>query len=144
MGDLMRPLALEDLIRRMILEYTEQGSIFGIPASRIYRKSQGKEQGAQQDGRPNEQGAQQRDQSPKRATLFGHTVDTPIGPAAGPHTQLAQNIITSYLAGGRFIELKTVQIMDTLEIDKPCIDARDEAYNVEWSTEYTLPKAYRE
>ena len=42
------------------------------------------------------------------------------------------------------MELKTVQVMDTLEIDKPCIDARDEAYNVEWSTEFTLPKAWDE
>ena len=50
----------------------------------------------------------------------------------------------SYLVGGRFMELKTVQIMDTLEIDKPCIDARDEAYNVEWSTEFTLEKAWDE
>ena len=39
------------------------------------------------------------------------------------------------------MELKTVQIMDRLEIEKPCIDARDEGYNVEWSTEYTLLKA---
>ncbi|MBS7378035.1 MAG: putative selenate reductase subunit YgfK, partial [Sphaerochaetaceae bacterium] len=40
--------------------------------------------------------------------------------------------------------LKTVQIMAHLEIAKPCIDARDEGYNVEWSTEYTLEKAYDE
>ncbi|MBQ4500258.1 MAG: NAD(P)-binding protein, partial [Spirochaetales bacterium] len=45
---------------------------------------------------------------------------------------------------GRFMELKTVQIMDHLEIAKPCIDARDEGHNVEWSTEYTLEKAYDE
>ena len=67
-----------------------------------------------------------------------------MGPAAGPHTQLSQNIVASYLVGSRFIELKTVQIMDHLEIAKPCIDARDEGYNVEWSTEYTLEKAYDE
>ena len=42
------------------------------------------------------------------------------------------------------MELKTVQIMDHLEIAKPCIDARDEGHNVEWSTEYTLEKAYDE
>ncbi|WP_250909195.1 DUF418 domain-containing protein, partial [Escherichia coli] len=41
---------------------------------------------------------------------------TPVGPAAGPHTQLAQNIVTSWLTGGRFIELKTVQILDRLEL----------------------------
>ncbi len=121
MGDLMRPLELRDIFTRIFSEYQKNGSIFGIPESRFYRKS-----------------------GDARVSLFGNSLDTPLGPAAGPHTQLSQNIITSYLAGGRFIELKTVQIMDTLEIDKPCIDARDEAYNVEWSTEYTLPKAYRE
>ena len=63
---------------------------------------------------------------------------------AGPHTQLAQNIVTSWAAGARFFELKTVQIMDTLEIEKPCIDAEDEGFNTEWSTEYTLDKAYDE
>lgn len=42
------------------------------------------------------------------------------------------------------MELKTVQIMDHLEIAKPCIDARDEGHNVEWSTEYTLEKAFDE
>ncbi len=76
--------------------------------------------------------------------LFGETAATPVGPAAGPHTQLAQNIVTSWLAGARFFELKTVQIMDTLEIEKPCIDAEDEGFNTEWSTEFTLDKAYDE
>ncbi len=30
------------------------------------------------------------------------------GPAAGPHTQLAQYIIAAYLTGSRFFEVKTV------------------------------------
>ncbi|MFH0795027.1 MAG: putative selenate reductase subunit YgfK, partial [bacterium] len=63
---------------------------------------------------------------------------TPIGPAAGPHTQLAQNIVCAWLSGGRFIELKTVQIMDELQIPRPCIDMEDEGYNVEWSQELKL------
>ena len=42
------------------------------------------------------------------------------------------------------MELKTVQILDELEIEKPCIDARDEGYNTEWSSEFTLLKAYDE
>ena len=32
-----------------------------------------------------------------------------------------QNIALSWLAGGRIIELKTVQINDHLEIPRPCI-----------------------
>ena len=77
-------------------------------------------------------------------SVFGETCETPIGPAAGPHTQLAQNIVVSWLTGGRFIEVKTVQILDELELEKPCIDAQDECFNTEWSTEFTLPKAHDE
>jgi putative selenate reductase len=67
-----------------------------------------------------------------------------LGPAAGPHTQLAQNILCAYLCGARAIELKTVQKLDRLEIAKPCIDAADEGYNVEWSQELDLEASYDE
>lgn len=67
-----------------------------------------------------------------------------LGPAAGPHTQLAQNILCAYLCGARAIELKTVQTNDRLEIGKPCIDAADEGYNVEWSQELDLEASYDE
>ena len=67
-----------------------------------------------------------------------------LGPAAGPHTQLAQNILCAYLCGARAIELKTVQKLDALEIAKPCIDAADEGYNVEWSQELDLETSYGE
>jgi putative selenate reductase len=71
-----------------------------------------------------------------------------LGPAAGPHAQLTQNILAAYLAGSRFIELKTVQIMDGEELRKcvarPCINAMDEGYNVEWSTELTVQQAFEE
>ena len=76
--------------------------------------------------------------------IFGKTAATPIGPAAGPHTQLVQNIIMAYLAGGRVIELKTIQIKDNLEIERPCIDIRNIGYNVEWSQELTLHNSYQE
>ncbi len=75
------------------------------------------------------------------ANMFGQFLATPIGPAAGPHTQLAQNIVCAWLSGGRFIELKTVQIMDELEIPRPCIDMEDEGYNVEWSQELKLDQS---
>ena len=69
--------------------------------------------------------------------IFGRTLESPMGPAAGPHTQLTQNIVASYYAGSRFFELKTVQILDgeDLPVSKPCIKADDECYNCEWSTE---------
>lgn len=76
----------------------------------------------------------------------GQPLEVGLGIAAGPHTQLAQNIIAGYLAGARFFELKTVQTLDgeDLPVAKPCIDARDEAYNVEWSTELRVPDAMNE
>ncbi len=120
MGDIMRPVPFRELLTRIAAEYKENQTIFGIHKEDFYKTTE------------------------KTIDVLGQSCSTPIGPAAGPHTQLSQNIIASYLTGGRFMELKTVQIMDTLEIDKPCIDARDEAYNIEWSTEYTLEKAYDE
>ena len=84
----------------------------------------------------------------KKLELFGEKLETPFGPAAGPNTQLTQNIVAAYYAGARFFELKTVQIMDGEElskcISKPCIVAEDECYNCEWSTELTVPEAMDE
>ncbi len=84
----------------------------------------------------------------KSSEIFKRNLETVIGPAAGPHTQLAQNTIASYYAGARFFELKTVQIMDGAElsacVNKPCILAEDECYNCEWSTELYVPEAMAE
>lgn len=121
MGDIMRPVPFEELLTRIFDEYQNQRTIFGIPERQFY--------------------------SPPAhypLSVFGESCATPLGPAAGPHTQLAQNIITAWLTGGRFIELKTVQILDRLELEKPCIDAEDECFNTEWSTEFTLKKAWDE
>lgn len=92
MGDIMRPIPFEELLTRIFDEYQQQRSIFGIPEQQFYSPVKG-----------------------KTVSVFGETCATPVGPAAGPHTQLAQNIVTSWLTGGRFIELKTVQILDRLE-----------------------------
>ena len=79
--------------------------------------------------------------------LDGH-LETPVGPAAGPNTQLTQNIVAAYYTGSRFFELKTVQVMDGDElaacINRPCIKADDECYNCEWSTELFVPQAMEE
>ena len=82
----------------------------------------------------------------KELDLFEQKLENPFGPAAGPHTQLAQNLVASYVGGSRFFELKTVQILDghDLHVDKPCIRADDECYNVEWSTELYVPQALEE
>ena len=51
---------------------------------------------------------------PFRMRRYGQLLETPIGVAAGPHSQLAHNIIASWLCCARFIELKTVQTLDEI------------------------------
>ncbi len=76
--------------------------------------------------------------------MFGRSLAAPLGVAAGPHTQLAQNIVASWLCGARFIELKTVQVLDEIAVGRPCIDAADETYNCEWSQELKLEQSFQE
>ena len=123
MTDRMRTLPFEELLDWILAELANRKGIFGIPRELFFAP---------------------RDDAPYASTLFGHHLASPIGPAAGPHTQLTQNILTAWLCGGRFIELKTVQIMDELEIPRPCIDMEDEGYNVEWSQELRLDESLDE
>ena len=122
MTDQMTPIPFDQLMRWILTEQ-RHGSVFGV--RRAFKPTAG-----------------------KQLELFGERLETPFGPAAGPHTQLAQNLIAAYYAGSRFFELKTVQIMDGEELSacvpKPCITAPDECYNCEWSTELTVPQALDE
>ena len=121
MSELMTPIPFWELMTWITTEYQRDGSVFGV--------------------RPYRAGV-------KKLPIFGETIETPFGPAAGPNTQLAQNIIAGYFAGARFFELKTVQKMDGAElaacIARPCILAEDECYNCEWSTELTVQQAFEE
>ena len=123
MSEVMTPMSFEQLVEWVLQEEKKRGTVFG--QHHAYRA----------DGTHNR-------------TMFGRTLETPIGPAAGPHTQMTQNIVAAYYAGSRFFELKTVQIMDGEElaacINRPCIKADDEGYNCEWSTELTVPQAMEE
>jgi putative selenate reductase len=74
----------------------------------------------------------------------GRRAANPCGPAAGPHTQLAPNMVQGWLAGARIFELKTIQRLDRLEIPRPCIHAPNLAFNVEWSQELRLEESIRE
>jgi len=120
MSDIMRPVKFEKLLNWTLAEYKNQQTIFGIPENKFFKSNKA------------------------NFEIFGEKCVTPIGPAAGPHTQSTQNIVAAFLTGSRFFELKTVQILDKLEIEKPCIDATDEGYNTEWSTELTVQQAYEE
>lgn len=117
----MRVQPFADLLNWILKELEERQSIFGIHRTLFYEPRQ--------------------DSPYALPNVFGHYLSTPIGPAAGPHTQLTQNIISAWLCGGRFVELKTVQIRDDLVIPRPCIDMEDEGYNVEWSQELKLDQS---
>jgi putative selenate reductase len=117
------PVPFGVLVTRLFRELEERGSIFDLPARSFVQAEPG------------------RDWS---VTIHGHRASTPFGPAAGPHTQLAQNIVLSWLAGGRFLELKTVQVKDQLEIPRPCIDMETVGFNVEWSQELSLEQSREE
>lgn len=121
MGDRMRPISFQNLIEWILKEKEDHNTIFGVRT--LYQNK-----------------------DDDVLTIFNEKIETPFGPAAGPNTQLSQNIIASYVAGCRFFELKTVQTLDgeDLPVSKPCIKAEDECYNVEWSTELTVSDAYDE
>ncbi len=123
MSEILRPVSFDKLLNWILAEYKDSRSVFGI--RKFYKNSSG-----------------------RSAEMFGEKISGIAGPAAGPATQLAQNIVSGYLAGARFIELKTVQVIDGEElrtcIARPCIRAVDECYNCEWSTELTVQQAYEE
>ena len=123
MSDIMKSIPFGQLAEWILEEHRKSGQVFGIQKAYV----------ADQE---------------KTIEIFGRKLENPVGPAAGPHTQLAQNLVAAYFAGARFFELKTVQKMDGPDlsacIPKPCIVAEDEAYNCEWSTELYVPQAMEE
>jgi putative selenate reductase len=118
----LTPVPFGVLVARLFRELTQKKAAFDLPVARFF-------QGATAD---------------LSIAVHGQRASTPFGPAAGPHTQLAQNIVLSWLAGGRVIELKTVQVKDDLVIPRPCIDMQTIGFNVEWSQELTLEQSLEE
>ena len=85
MSDRMTGMSFDQLMNWVTEELENHGTLFGL--HRAYK-------------------------APEEAlTIFGRDLETPIGPAAGPNSQLAQNIAASYYAGSRFFELKTVMFL---------------------------------
>jgi putative selenate reductase len=119
----LRPYPFGALIRRMFDELRRAQSIFDLPARKFFL------------------GDASLDLS---VPFHGRRAASPLGPAAGPHSQMAQNLVLSWLAGCRIMELKTVQIRDDLVIPRPCIDMQTVGYNVEWSQELKLEESLDE
>ncbi len=119
----LRPYPFSSLVARALREHCEKQAIFDLPAKKFFR------------------GDRERDLSVR---FHGLEASTPLGPAAGPQSQMAQNIALAWLGGARILELKTVQVKDELKIPRPCIDAQTVGYNVEWSQELKLQQSLEE
>ena len=117
------PYPFAALIERMFSELESADSIFDLPSKSFFLGREG------------------RDYS---VPFHDKRAPTPLGPASGPQTQMAQNLVLSWLCGCRILELKTVQILDELEIPRPCIDMETIGYNVEWSQELKLEQSLHE
>jgi putative selenate reductase len=126
MSEIMKVMSFERILELSLQDYYTKGKIFEIQEKDFHKDI---------------------DKS-LEMEFFGEYLRYPIGPAAGPHTQLAQNFIAGYLTGCRYFEPKTVQIVDGKEmqemIARPCIDVKNVGYNVEWSTELTVQEAKEE
>ena len=120
----LRPVPFRDLVTRLFREPRAQDALFELPRRKWYLPPA--------------------DGPDFSVDLYGGRAGNPSGPAAGPHTQMAQNLLLSYVAGGRVLELKTVQVNDRLTIPRPCIDMTNIGFNVEWSQELPIDDALRE
>lgn len=116
-------IPIEKLFSLINSDYSSRHEIFGIPEELFFNPVENPGIGME---------------------IFGHQLNTPLGVAAGPHSQMAQNIITAWLCGASYIELKTIQTLDELEVSKPCIDMQDEGYNCEWSQELRIEESFEE
>ncbi len=114
---------IDVLLRWILTDLEERNEIFGIVREQFFIP---------------------RVTDPFRMHRYGDLLETPLGVASGPHTQLAQNIVSAWLTGSRYIELKTIQVLDELDVTKPCIDMTDEGYNCEWSQELKLDESFNE
>jgi putative selenate reductase len=116
-----RPMPLAQLARWIFKDLENQDTVLGIPKANFQIPD------------------------PKLGSqVLGRTLAAPLGVAAGPHSQLAQNIVAAWLCGARFMELKTVQALDELTVSRPCIDSADETFNCEWSQELKLEQSFDE
>ena len=75
-----------DLVTRLHEEPTRQGALFELPRKNWF--------------------APEKDGPDLSVSFHGCRAGNAAGPAAGPHTQMAQNLLLSYAAGSRILELR--------------------------------------
>ena len=75
----LHPAPFTDLVERIHLEFTRQRAVFDFPQNKWFVPDPN---GPDLSVRPH-----------------GRLAANPLGPAAGPHTQMAQNIVLGWLAG---------------------------------------------
>ena len=79
----LTPMPLAGLLGRIAHEWETRSRIFDLISARIWKPDPDIDLSFEFLGRP---------------------AATPIGPAAGPHTQMAQNIVLAWLGGSRVFE----------------------------------------
>src|SRR5438477_221330 len=97
------PVPLSHHVSRILAEWRGRRTIFDLPERSFWKPDPA------------------RDLSVR---FHGDRAATPAGPAAGPQSQMAQNLVLAWLAGSRILELKTVQENDRLVIARRLIDER--------------------
>jgi putative selenate reductase len=113
----LQPWPLDRLLARIAREWDSDKAVFSLAGRRFWKAQPGLDLACESGGRH---------------------VATPVSPAAGSQTQMAQNLALGWLTGVRTFEFKTVQILDHLDIPRLCLDMEHEGCNVEWSHERTL------
>ncbi len=120
----LRPHPFGSLVRRMLREARDESKVFDLPFTQCFFGAE--------------------DELDLSVEFHGARAGTPLGPAAGPQSQMAQNLVLAWLVGCRVMELKTVQVLDKLDIPRPCIDMATVGFNVEWSQELRLQESLEE
>ena len=90
MSEKMYPIPFASLMNWVVTEYAQSGDIFGV-----HKKYEA---------------------TGKSLPIFGERIETPFGPAAGPNSQLAQNIIAAYFAGDKDVQTTASMIQSRVNL----------------------------